>query len=222
MHVSEKIQTFTERHPIIGPMVWILCVHYFVTQIIVAKAWDVQYSLSLNPISDLGNSACGLYAGRYVCSPLYNLMNTSFVLLGAFMALGSMLIYQGFKKSTASFVGFSLMAAAGIGSILVGLFPENTVSSLHGLGAFMAFLLGNLALVVFGSVLDMPKKLRYYTLLSGVISLLALGLFGSQNYLGLGEGGMERLAAYPQTVWLIVFGVYISGNRYRNSRLKHN
>lgn len=215
MRLSRKIQTFTAHHPIIGPSVWLLSVHYFLTQLIVVNAWETPYSLTQNPISDLGNTVCGLHAERYVCSPLHNFMNTSFITLGAFMALGSLLIYQGFRKSKASFIGFSLMAIAGAGTVLVGVFPENTVASLHGLGAFLAFLFGNLALVVLGIVLEMPKKLRIYTLLSGTISLLALVLYSSQNYLGLGEGGMERLVAYPQTVWLIVFGVYISTHRYR-------
>lgn len=198
-----------------------LCAHYFVTQIVVANAWDTPFSLSQNPISDLGNTACGLYSARYVCSPLHDLMNASFIVLGAFMGFGSALIYNGFKKTTGSYIGFSLMTIAGFGTVLVGLFPENTISGLHGLGALLVFLLGNLALVVLGSVLDMPKLLRYYTLLSGFVGLLALILYGLKNYLGLGDGGMERLVAYPQTFWLIIFGIYISSHHYRIYRLRH-
>jgi hypothetical membrane protein len=221
MHVSERIKTFTVYHPLIGPLVWMLCVHYFITQVIVASAWDAPYSLTHNPISDLGNTACGYYAGRYVCSPLHDLMNTSFVILGAFMGVGSALIYQGFKKTTGSYIGFSLMTLAGFGTVLVGLFPENTISQFHSFGALLAFLLGNLALVVLGSVLDMPKSMRFYTLLSGFIGLLTLILYGFKNYLGLGDGGMERVVAYPQTFWLIIFGVYISTHQYRIQRLRH-
>ena len=206
----------------IGPLVWMLCVHYFITQLVVADAWQIPYSIMHNPISDLGNTECGLYAGRYVCSPLYNLMNASFIMLGAFMAFGSALIYQGFRKTTGSYVGFSLMTMAGIGAVLVGAFPENTIGPMHSLGALLAFLFGNLALVVLGGTLDMPKYMRFYTLLSGFIGLLALVLYGLQSYLGLGEGGMERLVAYPQTFWLIVFGVYISSHQYRIQRLRHS
>jgi hypothetical membrane protein len=221
MHISKRINTFTVQHPLIGPLVWMLCVHYFITQLIVANAWDTPYSLSHNAISDLGNTVCGPYADRYVCSPLHGLMNTSFIVLGIFMGFGSALIYNGFKKSKASYIGFSLMAIAGFGTVLVGLFPENTIHELHSFGALLAFLLGNLSLVVLGSFLDMPKYMRYYTLLSGFIGLLGLILYGLKSYLGLGEGGMERLAAYPQSIWLIVFGVYISAHRYRIYRLRH-
>lgn len=198
----------------VGPIIWILSAHYFIVQYVAARAWNTPYSIANNPISDLGNTACGLYAGRFVCSPLSGLMNTSFILLGAFMTIGSLLIYQGFKKSTGSFIGFSLMGIAGFGAVVVGIFPGNINPGLHGLGAFLAFACGNLALVVLGAVLQMPKSLRYYTLFSGVFALGALVLYGSGVYLGLGEGGMERLASYPQTLWLIVFGVYISSNRY--------
>jgi hypothetical membrane protein len=148
-------------------------------------------------------------------------MNTSFIVLGAFMAIGSALIYNEFKKTRGSYIGFSLMTIAGFGTVLVGLFPENTISQFHSFGALLAFLFGNLALVVLGSVLDMPKSMRKYTLLSGFVGLFALILYGLKNFLGLGEGGMERVVAYPQTFWLITFGIYISSHHYRIRRLRH-
>ncbi len=135
------------------------------------------------------------------------------------MMVGSLLIYEEFKESLSTLVGFSFMAIAGLGTLLVGLFPENSVNSLHLLGATLTFLIGNLALIVLGFSLDIPKTLRFYTLCSGFISLAALILFSSHHYLGLGVGGMERLTGYPQTMWLIVFGIYISSNHIR-SRLQ--
>jgi hypothetical protein len=35
---------------------------------------------------------------------------------------------------------------------------------------------------------------------------------------GLGRGGMERLVSYPQTIWLVLFGVYMSATRIRAAR----
>lgn len=192
-----------------------LSIQYYIIQGVAAAAWSIPYSLSANTISDLGNTACGLYAGRFVCSPLHTLMNASFLALGITMATGSLLIYQEFKKTRASLVGFTFMALAGIGTLLVGLFPENSMTSLHALGALLPFLIGNVGLIVLGLVLDIPKSLRYYTLLSGIVALIALGFFTTHHYLGIGIGGMERLVAYPQTMWLIVFGVYISSNHIR-------
>jgi hypothetical membrane protein len=137
-------------------------------------------------------------------------MNASLMLLGLAMASGSLLIYQAFKKDTTTLFGFSLMAAAGFGTLIVGLFPENTVSFLHTFGASLPFLVGNVALIIFSISLAIPRLLRCYTFASGFIALTALILFYTQHYSGLGIGGMERLVAYPQTIWLIVFGVYAS------------
>lgn len=221
MRGSRKIQTFTNRYPLVGPLVWVASIQFFITQLVVAMLWGTHYSTLQNTISDLGNSACGIYSGRYICSPLYSWMNLSFIILGITMALGSVLIYHEFRKSWGSGTGFGLMALAGIGTILVGAFPENTVSQLHSIGAFLAIFIGDLALLFLGYWLDLSLPMQVYTLLSGGLSALAFLLFVTHNYLGLGIGGMERLAAHPQTLWLIVFGIYMSSNHYRIRRRKH-
>jgi hypothetical membrane protein len=218
MAVTRKIKTFTDRYPFVGPVMWMLTVEYFILQLIVARAWVYPYSIANNTISDLGNTACGIYDGRYVCSPLHSLMDTSFILLGSFMLLGSILIYQEFRETRLALVGFGCMFVAGVGSLLVGIFPENTIGSLHFLGASLPFLVGNLGMIVLGSVLALPLSLRVYTIVSGTVSLIALLLFVTHNYAGLGAGGMERIVAYPQTVWLIFFGIYISKNHYKKLR----
>jgi hypothetical membrane protein len=215
MQARLLVKTFTDRYAFIGPVVWMLAVQYFIIQVIAAQAWKTPYSLTLNTISDLGNTTCGSVSGRLVCSPLHGLMNASFITLGITMALGAGLIYQEFKQNTGSFVGFSFMAAAGVGTTAVGLFPENTVSILHIIGATLPFFIGNLGMIILSFALDIPKPLRYYTFLSGAIALMALVFFGTHHYLGIGIGGMERLTAYPQTVWLIVFGVYIASNHIK-------
>lgn len=215
---SRRIKTFTDRYPYVGPAFWMISIQYYINQIIVARAWAVPYSILHNTISDLGNTVCGFQSGRYVCSPLHALMNTSFITLGITMVVGAVLIYHEFRESAGTTTGFGLMALAGLGTLLVGLFPENTILALHALGAALPFLVGNIGLVVLGYSLDLPVGLRRYTIASGIISLVALVLFATHTYLGIGIGGMERLTAYPQTMWLIVFGIYISRNHYRLSR----
>ena len=215
MRGSKKIKTFTDRYPLVGPAFYIASIQYFITMAVAAMAWATHYSFLQNTISDLGNTACSIYSGRYVCSPLHVWMNASFILLGLTMVIGSTLIYYEFRKSYGSYIGFSFMALAGIGTIIVGLVPENSISSLHILGASLPFVIGNLGLIFLGLTLDIPESLRYYTLSSGVVSLSAFVLFITHNYLGIGIGGMERLTAHPQTIWLIVFGIYTSKNRFR-------
>jgi hypothetical membrane protein len=144
-------------------------------------------------------------------------MNASFILLGLLMIAGSSLIYEGFRKTHGSAIAFTLMAVAGFGTILVGLFPENTISELHFLGAFLPFVLGNIALLMFGFVLGLQRWFRAFTIILALIALTSLGLYFSKNYLGFGPGGMERLVAYPQTIWLIFFGFYVSKDRFSSA-----
>lgn len=215
MRTPKAVEVFHDRYPLLGPLLWVLSVHYFVVQLLVALAWSTPFSLRANTISDLGNTACGSYRNLAVCSPLHSVMNASFLLLGVIMMSGSLLIYQEFKESKGTLVGFSLMALAGFGTCLVGLFPENTVSALHILGASLPFLFGNLSLVILGwSLYAIPKGMRYYTLLSGIIPLIALCFYATDHYGPLEIGGLERLVAYPQTIWLFVFGLYMSHNRF--------
>src|SRR4051812_45868835 len=211
----ERTRTFSNRYPLVGPTLWMLSVQYFITQFVVAQDWPTHYSWLHNTISDLGNTACGNYGGQYVCSPLHDWMNASFIILGASMVAGSSLIYHEFRKNRSSVFGFTSMALAGIGTMLVGIFPENTVHFMHALGAFLPFFVGNLGLVVMGLRLELTRPMKYYTITTGAVALVALGLFYTNNYLHLGIGGMERVVAYPQTIWLIVFGIYISRSHYR-------
>ncbi len=151
---TERVDAYTNKYPLIGPLFWILSLQYLVVQVIVAAAWTTPFSYKDNYISDLGNTACGLYDGLYVCSPLHSLMNGSFALFGVTMALGALLIYTEFKRTTWSLIGFVMMSLAGFGSILVGLFPENTISELHQIGAFLGLVVGNLSILVLAFALE--------------------------------------------------------------------
>ncbi len=191
-----------------GSLLWILCTQYFVVQILVAKAYVGQFSLAHNTISDLGNTACAVFGDRYVCSPMHTWMNVSFFTLGTTQLLGAVFLYKAIHKSRKSQAGFAAMIAAGFGTMIVGLYPENTIGFIHGAGAVLPFTLGNIAILLLATQLRLPRWLRYYSYLSGFVGLAALVLFMSQTYLGVGLGGMERFVAYPQTIWMIVVGAY--------------
>jgi hypothetical membrane protein len=214
---TSKITVFTDKFPLLGPVICVLSVQYFVAQLAVAAAWPFAFSWRQNDISDLGNTACGIFSHRLVCSPDYMLMNASFILLGIIMALGSLLVYQEFRKSRASLFGFSLFALAGIGSILVGLFPENTVHWLHATSAVLALGVGNAAIIILAFALRRVCNIfRIYSFLSGFISLLAFKFFLAGIDFGLGLGAIERIASYPQTLWLILFGLYMTSSHFRS------
>jgi hypothetical membrane protein len=140
-------------------------------------------------------------------------MNWSFVVLGITMTLGSVLISRYFATGRASRAAFAMMAISGAGVIVVGFFPENTVPALHGLGTAVPFVLGNASLITLALSSRMPALLRLYTFLSGVIALLGLVVYANGYYMGLGEGGIERVVAYPQTFCLAVIGFYLVTRR---------
>jgi len=203
-----KSKAIGERHSKLGPLLYASAIQYFIIQILAGIRFVPHYSLTRNAISDLGNSSCGIFNNRQICSPLHTLMNLSFLTLGITMITGSLLLCQSFKKSRNAIVGFTLFAIGGTGTALVGIFPENTVSVLHGIGAALPFLIGNLGVVILGFSLEVPKILHIYTVLTGSIALAALGVYASGRYIGLGEGGLERVVAYPQTIWMIILGLY--------------
>lgn len=219
MESGGRLKTFVDKYPYIGPLAWILNIQYFIVTLVVARSWRTTYSFSHNTISDLGNTVCGIYSkklgsGIYVCSPRHTLMNASFILTGVLMILGALWVYPIFRKGRASFVGFSCIALGGLGSVLVGLFPENTLGVLHITGASLNFLVGNVGLVILGFALLLPKWLKTYTVFTGLLTLLFLVFYTSKVYLGIGPGGTERLANYPQTIWLIIFGIYLICSRH--------
>ena len=216
MKQRRRILVFTDTYPLFGPLIWMLCFQYFLVQIVVASAWHPAYNWATNLISDLGNTACGTYANRFVCSPQHGLMNASFILLGLTMATGALLIYQEFQETKLSLVGFTLMGLAGVGSMLVGAFPENTVASAHFGGAILALVVGNLSIVLLSFGLrKVQSAFKIYSFISGIVSLAAVVLFELGVDFGLGQGTIERIVSYPQTLWLIIFGLYMSAVRVR-------
>lgn len=102
-----------------------------------------SYSLVSNTISDLGETSCRGGYGNGMCSPRWWLTDyVGFLLLGLVMVIGSALLYHEFsqrvpRERRAAMIGFTLMALAGLGSILVGFFPENVNRTMHILGPFL-------------------------------------------------------------------------------------
>jgi hypothetical membrane protein len=193
----------------LGPVLYLSSLQYFIVQVVVAEQWRPHYSWSRNTISDLGNTLCGRWDGQPLCSPQHDLMNGSVVLLGVSMLIGSLLNSEKLLNQRGALTGFRCMQIAGVGVVLVGLFPENTVPALHGLGATLAFLFGNISIIVLGCSLRLPWVLRTFSIFLGVVALVALAAYASSHFIGLGHGGLERVVAFPQTVWLIVIGAYL-------------
>ena len=204
-----------ERRAAIGGFVWIVAVvQYFEFQFVTAANWIPPYSWTANYISDLGNTSCGMsalphQAARTVCSPLFGLMNTSFVAAGVLTILGTVLLWRSWTSTGRTAIALVLLVLAGAGKVLVGLVPEDVNVSLHLLGA-LNLPLTSVAILLLA--LSSPGGMRTFGLVMAVLGLVGFvlsiaGQFGgSALYLGLGPGGAERLAGYPGDVWMFAVG----------------
>jgi hypothetical membrane protein len=201
----------------VGGLAWILAVvGYLAAQVIAAAAWDPPYSWSRNYISDLGNTVCGQFAAphgtaSYVCSPKHELMNQTFIVIGILALLGALLLTTYWPKSKRRTVGIWLLVFVGIAKAIVGIAPENENINLHTLGALNLPLMGIAILLL---ALASPRGgMRAFGLLIAFVVIVSSALLiagqvkGPELYLGLGVGGMERLASYPSNLWMLAVGL---------------
>jgi hypothetical membrane protein len=168
----------------------------FVLGMLISEFLYPGYSASVNYISDLGatcRTTCIIY------QPSASIFNTSISLLGVLALVSSYFIWREFHNRSISL----LIGLSGIGMVGVGLFPE-TAGIVHLITSFIAFFFGGLSAIATYKLVKAP--FAYLSVLMGMISLIALALFISKIFLGLGPGGMERMIAYPLLLWVIGFG----------------
>jgi len=180
-----------ENRKIAGSLLFIggvLCV----LGIIIAEALYPGYSTSENYISDLGVGPSSL------------IFNSAVFLPGVLAVCGAYFIQRTFN-----FRLFPILAAiTGIGAIGVGLFPEDA-GVIHGVFSVITFLFAGLSAIMSYKLQKPP--LSYASVLLGALSLVALALFASGTFLGLGKGGMERMIVYPVLLWAVGFGGHLIG-----------
>jgi len=185
-----------------------------VTQI----GYGSSYSLTQNYISDLGAVKCGEFGGsgslpgHYACSPWHLVFNISIILLGIILIFAAILIRSAFPPRRSRTLGLFILALSGIGAMGVGFSPEDVNITIHAASAFLAFLGSGVALIILGFAMFRDTRwdgFRMYTVVSGLVGLIALALFASKVYGPLGVGGMERLIVAPILLWAIVVGIHL-------------
>jgi hypothetical membrane protein len=207
---------------LVGAVCWILSVEYFVGQAIAQVAWKTPYSLVDNPISDLGNTVCGgwppagagsqlavrLGAGNgYVCSPLHDVMNISFITAGVLMLFGVYFTRNAWPRRRLATWGLALLALSGLGKIVVGFVPENKSLLFHEAGG-IGIPLSIVGILLVGLAVRQthPRVATFSMVLAGLGAVgLVVGFLAT--VIGHGHGAAERLEAYPVFVWAIVLGI---------------
>jgi hypothetical membrane protein len=210
---SDRYGPLVHRSVRHGAILWIVGVLEFVVGMIVTQIGYPGYSLTQNYISDLGATQCGEWTGRYVCSPWHDVFMISIVAMGILIILGLVLLRTAFPPRGTRTVGLALLTLTGLGAIGVGLSPENVNITIHSLSAAVAFVGGGFALVVLSLAMFRDTRwdgYRAYTMISGLIGLIAFALFEGRIYGPLGVGGMERLIVAPILLWAVIVGIHLA------------
>ena len=197
----------------LGAMFWLLTVEFFIAQA-VAQAAFPGYSLVDMDISLLGVSACSGVdpnAINPVCSPLSLVFNAGMAINGALVVLGVWFTRKLWPPGGLTTAALWILAVGGgDGSILVGLFPLDMSLPMHMIGAILALFVAGFGMLAMSAVLWRQfRGFAIYTLATGAITLVAFVLYALEIYLGLGRGIMERIAAWPHTIWYVVTGALI-------------
>jgi hypothetical membrane protein len=209
---------------------------YFAAEAAVIGAWagPRPYDLRTGYISDLGALNCGVFDGREVCSPLNWLMNASFVVQGLGMLLGAVLLSSGLLR-VAAMAGARvqglprrpwlaavwvrvLTGAAGAGTVIVGLVPEDAGSGWHYTGAVMYFITGASALLVLGILWLRKTPMAWLVLACGTVSAAAVATGGLTGMRVPEPGTVERLMGYPVTVGMATAGLVIAQRVHRHRK----
>jgi len=213
---------------------------YVVTEAVSAAAWqNPPYFYAYNYISDLGVGRSLTIDGREVLSPLAAVMNFGFQAHGLLFALGCLLVLPLLDGKMKRFA-CAAAVVHGIGNGMVGYFPGESYSGVspHVVGAGMAILGGNLALIGAGlsigrrvgaredgAVLRLSDRLvRFVPRLSWIG--IGLGSFGIAalaimvtRVLGY-PAVFERLSVYTMTAWDLLFGCCLLAVWFASSRSK--
>ena len=207
--------------------------------VIEAWAGPQPYSRATGFISDLGAVSCSVYEDRAVCSPLHVLMNASFVVQGLALILGAVFLTAGllcvaarpgvhaqrFHTATADDEPRTrvlakpwIMAVAiriltgvsGLGTVIVGLVPEDVGSPWHFAGALMFFIGGGFALLLLGILWFRQTPMSWFIAACGSLCIGALIVGGITGMDVPQPGTLERLMGYPVTIGLATAGLVIA------------
>ncbi|GLY93173.1 DUF998 domain-containing protein [Actinoplanes sp. NBRC 103695] len=184
---------------------------YFTAEFIAAAAWtNPPYSYTYHFISNLGVHGPATAFGQYMYSPLAWVMNTGFILFGL-AALTGVVLLEGLSRGrrVATLATAVLLAA---GSVVVALFPgsgDTGTADYHGLGAVVAFVSGNVLVILLGSshaLLGFSRRLGRALVALGIAGLASIVAYRAATSAGFLIGLAERGIIYPFLIGFILVG----------------
>ena len=141
------------------------------------------------------------------------IMNIDFIVTGiGFLVAYYFLIFKMLKSKKYSLLYLITPVLFAVGSVLVGVYQGGVPSEdgLHGLGARLSFLGGNLTLLISGVSLFKNKKgYSIVSIILGLIGLISAGFMNNALTNNLTEvvAIYERLTVYPITIWQLMTGL---------------
>ena len=187
--------------PKAGAVLWMCCLQYFAGEAVSITGFQGAYSLRTNFISDLGAVGCA----ADFCSRLHQLMNASFLPQGCLILAGAILARSSFPKGWLWTSAIGVIGTSGFGVFVVGLAPEDVAPWPHYLGAAENFLFCNAGAALLGVALLRGSSHRLagtLALVTGLIGLAGLACIAAHIDMGLGQGVIERVTAYPFPLWI--------------------
>ncbi|GGC54853.1 DUF998 domain-containing protein [Hoyosella rhizosphaerae] len=207
-----------------GVLFVLAAVWYLGSEAIAAAAF-AGYSYSHNYISDLGIPGLGTSGGRDIDSPLALVMNVGFVGHGILFVAAAYLLVTALPATRLRWVYFGFAVVHGVGITMVGIFPAALDASdtngmvLHVIGAGMAIVGGNLAVITGGFIVlrrVVPPWVPSASVALGMTGLVCLAMLMLSQNAGssilVAHGVWERGAVYTVQAWeLLVAAVILVG-----------
>jgi hypothetical membrane protein len=189
-------------------VIWLVGAFVFLATEAIAAASVPGYSYVTDYISDLGVRA---------------VMNIGFMLHGTLFLLGAIVI----SRSLMVWIGWGFVlatAANAIGNVLVGSFRSGVSQTAggvpwHVIGASMAIVGGNIAVIIAGFGSRRVGASRLYRRVSvaigifGIACVVTLMLDGANGFRVLPAGVVERGSVYTVVAWELMTGVAILRHR---------
>jgi hypothetical membrane protein len=144
-------------------------------------------------------------------------MNGSFVLQGILTAGGALLLLR--KSRPLEQASAALLTLCGLGVLVVGLAPEDAHWFIHVLGAAAHFVAGGLGIFLMGAAQIREKRSMtgWISVATGLSILIATAVLGNRK--PEFAGAIERVSAYCITLWLVVQGSKVLGQKFTRPAL---
>lgn len=165
-----------------------------------------------NTISDLGVNING-WSYDWI-------FNGSVMALGIMAIAGIVVLYPIFPRNGRTYPAAWILGLGCLGAFCIGIFTESSTAMggrAHDYFSVFTFGFANIGLTMMGIAMWGDRTWGRYALLTlglGVLSVVALAFY-IQNILtkgaffGLGEGGLERVVAFPVLLWAIFVGIVV-------------